>query len=94
MKKLTLLLPMFLLAACATTKPQPVVETVEVKVPVAAPCVPKDLGGQPTYVDSDEALLNAKDPAERYKLIYAGRLQRMARLMVLEPVVLACPKEK
>lgn len=94
MKKLTILLALAL-AACSTTKPStPPVDVVEVSTPVAAPCVPKTLGGPPTYVDSDEALLKAKDAAERYQLIYAGRLQRMARLLLLEPVVNSCPREK
>lgn len=85
-----------LLAACSAKqeRPEPIVQTVEVKIPVPQPCVPKQLGGPPTYVDSDQALLNAKDGAERYRLVYAGRLQRIGRLGEVEPVVLSCPREK
>lgn len=96
MKALALVLLPFALAACNTTKDagQPVVETVEVLVPVPQPCVPKELGPPPAYVDTDEALVGAKDGAERYRLIYAGRLQRIGRLGEVEPVVKSCPKEK
>ena len=93
----TLLLPLMLgLAACAgkTPPPEPIIQTVEVQVPVPQPCVPKTLGGVPTYVDSDAALKNAKDGAERYRLVYAGRLQRIARLGEVEPVIKSCPREK
>jgi hypothetical protein len=83
------------LAACASNeKPEPIIQTVEVLVPVPQPCVPKELGGAPVYVDTNEALLKAKDAAERYRLVYAGRLQRQGRLNELEPVVKSCPKEK
>lgn len=95
MKALALLL-LLPLAACKTTGdvPPPVIQTVEVAVPVPMPCVPKELGGPPAYVDTDEALRNAPDAAARYKLTYAGRLQRIGRLGELEPVVKSCPKEK
>lgn len=82
-------------AACATTRtpPEPIIKTVEVVVPgPPLPCVPKELGPPPTYVDSDEALRNAAGPAERYQLIYAGRVQRNARLGEVEPVVASCPR--
>lgn len=96
MKSLALL-PLFLLAAaCAdkTPPPEPVIKTVYVNVPVVGACVPKTLGSAPTYVDTDEALLNAPDAASRYQLLYGGRLQRVSRLGELEPIVQSCPKEK
>jgi len=84
-----------LVTACATTRPdpEPIIKTVEVVVPgPPVPCVPKELGPAPSYVDSDEALKAARDAAERYQLVYAGRLQRQARLGEIEPVVAACPR--
>lgn len=94
--KNVLILTAALVGACSTVQtppPEPIIKTVEVLVPgPAVPCVPKQLGGPPTYVDSDEALLNAKDAAERYQLLYAGRMQRKARLGEVEPVVASCPR--
>lgn len=92
-----LLIPAALaLAACAgkTPPPEPIVRTVEVQIPVPQPCVPKTLGAQPIYIDSDKALVGAKDAAERYRLLYAGRKQRDARLGEIEPVIKSCPREK
>lgn len=82
------------LAACATTKvPEPIIQIVEVKVPgPALPCVPKELGAPPVYVDSDSILQKAADAAERFQLLFAGRMQREARLNEIEPVILSCPK--
>jgi hypothetical protein len=86
-----------LLSACATKQaavPEPIIKTVTVNVPVSQACVPKTMTAPPTYVDTDEALLAAKDAAERYQLVYAGRMQRVARLGEVEPVIASCPKEK
>lgn len=88
MNRAALLLPI-LLAACAT-KPEPVVKTVEVTVPVAAACVPKNLPAKPTYPDTAEALKAAPDAAARYVLIAAGRLLRIQRLAETEPVIEHC----
>lgn len=77
--------------ACATTQtPEPITETVEVRVPVAVPCVPDSVPGEPEYADSDEALLAAEDAAEFYALVLAGRDQRTARLAELEPIIRGC----
>lgn len=82
-----------LLAGCATTQtPEPVIRTVTVNVPVPAPCVPATLAPAPEYPDTDSALRKATDAAERYLLVFAGRLLRDARLTQLETVVAACPK--
>lgn len=84
-----------LLAGCGTTvqeRPQPIVTTVEVAVPVSSPCVPAKLGPKPDYPDTDAALRAAFDAAERYQLLAAGRPLREARLNELEPVVAGCPK--
>lgn len=91
------LFPLFALAACATggsrPVPEPIVTTVDVPVPVAAPCVPAALPSEPNYVDSNAALVAAGDAATRYQLLYRGREQRIGRLSQLEPVVAACPRE-
>lgn len=86
---LLLVLP---LAACASPTIQERIVTVEVPVPVAAPCVPANLTSKPQYPDSDEALRTAPGPAERYQLLAAGRPLRVARLNELEVVVAGCPK--
>lgn len=76
----------------AASRPEPIVRTVEVAVPVSSPCVPAMLGAAPDYPDTDSALRAAPDAAERYLLIARGRLLRVARLGELETVVAGCPK--
>jgi hypothetical protein len=96
MKWLILPLAALSVTACASKqeRPEPIVQTVEVLVPTPQPCVPKSVSTTPpSYVDTDDALLNAKDGAERYKLVYSGRLQRIGRLGELELVVKSCPRE-
>lgn len=89
-----LLAPLLLCVAvtgCATTPtPEPVVETIEVAVPVPVSCVPENLGEPETYSDTDEALVAADDGAERYRLLAIGRSQRNDRLGALETVVRGC----
>lgn len=86
------------LGGCATAPlptPQPIVITKEVVVPgPPVKCVPDNVGSQPAYPDTDAALKAAKDPAERYQLVAAGRPLRIARLAVLEPVIASCAKTK
>jgi hypothetical protein len=77
------------LTACATT-PEPIIRTVEVKVPVLVSCVPADFPPPPEYPDTPEALDAAPEPAEGLSLIGQGRLLRLARLMEVEAVVDAC----
>ena len=84
-------LPLALLAGCTTTQPE--IRTVTVNVPVPQPCVPATLQPAPDYPDTDTALRTARDPAERYLLLGAGRPLRVARLNELETVVAGCPKE-
>lgn len=88
----TTLVAALLLAGCAHT-PEPKVRTVTVNKPVALECVPATLGTAPEYPDTDEAIRNAVDAAERYRLIAAGRLLRNARLGEVEPVLLMCKSE-
>nr|WP_314525517.1 hypothetical protein [uncultured Brevundimonas sp.] len=76
-----LILSALLLASCTPTPrpaPEPVVQIVEVKVPVAVACSP-DIGPEPAYVDTPEAIATAPDIFARTVLLLAGRVQRIAR---------------
>lgn len=90
----TLLPLVALLSACFGDQPEPIVRTVTVKVPVAVSCTPATLTAPPEYPDTDEALRNAVDAAERYMLVAAGRMLRDARLGELEPVIQNCRSEE
>lgn len=79
-----------MLAGCSTVRPEPVVDTVTVGVPVARSCVPPALGEAPAYIDTDAALKAAGGPEDRYQMVIAGRVQRNARLGEVEPVVKGC----
>lgn len=89
-----LLAPLLLcvaVAGCTTMPtPEPVVETIEVAVPVPVSCVPDALGEPEVYSDTDEALVAAEDGAERYRLLTIGRSQKNDRLDELEAVVHGC----
>lgn len=88
------LLTLLPLAGCKTVeRERPIVTTIQVPVPVAAPCVPASLGAAPAYPDTDDALVAAPDAAVRYQLMGAGRKLRTGRLNELETVVAGCPKE-
>jgi hypothetical protein len=76
-------------AACATVKPEPTVRVVTVKEPVAVACVPANLGDAPAYPDNDAAL-RAATPEVRYGLIAAGRVLRVQRQSLTEPVIKRC----
>lgn len=79
------------LAGCGSTRTaEPEIRIQRVEVPVTVDCVPGDLRGPPAYPDGDAALRQAPSAAERYRLIAAGRLLRIARLAELEGVVKAC----
>ncbi|WP_313012855.1 hypothetical protein [Brevundimonas sp.] len=76
-----LILSALLMAGCTPTPkpvPEPVVRIVEVKVPVAVACDP-DIGPEPAYVDTPEAIAAAPDIFARTVLLVAGRVQRIAR---------------
>lgn len=81
-----------LLGGCAAR--EPVVRTVTVKVPVAIECVPVTLDPSPSYPDTDDALLAAPDAAERYRMLFLGRLLRDARLSEVESVIMSCREVK
>ena len=78
------------LAGCATHRPEPVIVTRTVEVPVIVRCIPPELRPEPDYPDTDDALRNAADAAERYARMAAGRLLRMARQRETEAVINAC----
>lgn len=82
-----------LAAGCAhvPSGPVEVVRTVEVKVPVAVACPAlADIGADPAYVDSPEALRAAPDIYEATRLLIAGRAQRMQRLAEYAAAKLSC----
>ena len=75
---------------CATDNAEPALRTVEVRVPVAVPCIAKDFPAKPAYPDTREALKAAPDQAARYRLMAAGWPLRAARLQSLEAAVEPC----
>lgn len=81
--------PLLAAASCATTA-EPIVRTVEVRVPVPVKCVPAGLAGEPAYPDTDAAIRAQPGPAERYQLLAAGRLLRIQRSAETEPIIRAC----
>jgi len=90
-------LALILLAGCTHTivkVPEPVVRTVEVKVPVDDPaCVRaamKRIGPAPAYPDAPEKLRAAANIFERVQLILAGRAMRAAREDALTAALEVC----
>jgi hypothetical protein len=80
------------LAGCATPL-EPIIRTVEVKVPVPVSCVPVDFPPPPEYPDTQEALDAAPEPAVGMSLIGQGRLMRIARLIEVETAIEVCRNE-
>lgn len=81
-----------LLVSCGSNprpSPDPVVRIVEVKVPIATDCAP-DIGPEPVYADTAEAIALAPDIYARTVLLLAGRLQRIARDGVKSAALAAC----
>lgn len=89
MRLFLLIVLIVILGGCSSTKPEPVIRTVEVKVPVLVSCVPGNLPAKPVYSDSKEAL-SATDGPGRYQLTILGNQERQKRLDVLEPVINGC----
>lgn len=89
MKKL--LVVCALLGGCASKGvPVAALQTQVVYKPVLKSCVPADIAPAPMYPDSKEALLAAQSAAERYRLLFAGRLLRSERLGELESIIQEC----
>jgi hypothetical protein len=91
---LTALAATTLAGGCATTRSEPsepriVVQEVKVPTPVPCPALAQ-LGPEPIYVDSDEAVRAAANVAERAKLVALGRAQRIKRLAEYAAARLAC----
>ncbi len=87
--------PLLLLTACATTPPEPVVRTVEVRIPFDDPACAREAlarmnAEQVVYPDTDEALRNAPNVFAGVQLLSAGRLLRIAREAAWRAAVEAC----
>jgi len=82
----------FAAAACATDAPppEPIIETVEVRVPVSVPCLPKDFDVSPDFRVTDETLRAAPDAGSRYVLSFQGYRERDAWFVQNLPMLLAC----
>lgn len=78
------------LAACSHAPAAPLVRSVEVKVPVAVPCVPGTFPPAPVYPDTRAALIAAPTLDAFEQIMQAGWLLRDARLTALEAQVDAC----
>lgn len=81
-----LLLAVLPLAACATTKPEPTVRTVEIRVPVPVTCLPKGFPGPPAYPNPSAG----RSAAEKVQLMGAELLLRRQRAAETEPVIAGC----
>lgn len=83
------------LVACATpAPPEPIVRTVEVRVPYDDPaCIraaQERLGPSPNYPDTDQALAAAETVFRGVQLLQAGRVLRIAREAALTAAIAAC----
>lgn len=95
MKCLLTLPTLALLCACSQTPPpqpvEPVIKTVEVKVPTPVPCAAlAKLGPEPEYPDTDAAVKAAPDIFSATKLLTKGRLMRIQRLAAYGAAKVAC----
>jgi hypothetical protein len=90
MKRILLVVPLVLAGCAAIPVPEPIVRTVTVEVPVFAACVPDNLGANPGYPDTDDALRSAAGPAERMLLMFQGRSARDQRLSEVEIALENC----
>lgn len=83
MRRVFTIAALALLSACGgtTPRPEPEIRTVEVKVKTPVPCPAlQQLGPEPAYADTDEAITAAQDIGTLAKLYAKGRLQRTQRL--------------
>lgn len=82
-----------LLTGCAnnTPPPEPRIVVQEVKVPTPVPCPAlEELGPEPAYPDTDEAIVAAPNIYERSKLFAVGRLMRAQRLALYVAAKASC----
>lgn len=85
MKKISLIAAL-VLGGCTTGQ-----KVVSVSKPISGHCIPDAVRQKPNYPDTAKALMDAKSPAERYKLLFAGRSVRIDRINELEVVIGDCP---
>ena len=96
MKRVIVILAAASLAACGNQveRPEPIIKTVEVKVPVDDPACAREaleeLGPAPAYPDDALALKAAADLFERVKLLLAARELRTVREAQLHGAIIAC----
>lgn len=88
-----LLLATLVAGGCQTTPREPVerldVQVVEVSIPIPCPAL-ANLGPEPTYPDTDEAIQQARNIAERALLYATGRVMRVNRLREYQAAAAAC----
>jgi hypothetical protein len=78
------------LAGCSTPRPpEPIIRTVEVRVPVMVRCEPH-LTPAPAYPDDAASLRAAPDVFRAAQLVMAGRVLRDARITELQAALEAC----
>lgn len=93
MKRALILAACLALTACAHTQPaEPVTVVQRVEIPVSTPCK-VDIGPDPQYPDTDEALRSAPGLFERVQLLVAGRLLRIARDLEKTAALRGCAGE-
>lgn len=80
-----------LAAGCAGTRPEPPVRVEQVLVPQPVPCPAlAQLGPEPNYPDTDEAIASAPSIGVLAQLYRAGRLLRTQRLAEFYAAATAC----
>lgn len=77
------------LAGCATTAPEPRIETRIVEVPVATPCA-VTVPVEPAYPDTKAALDAAPGIFEKVKLLLAARELREAYKNEVKAALIGC----
>jgi len=90
MIRLIVLVAALALAGCGSSlKPEPRVVIQRVEVPVTVSCV-KRKPDEPAYPDTDEAILQAADPAALIGLLGAGRVLREQFIRELKAAYSGC----
>ena len=78
------------LVGCATTS-EPTIRTVEIRVPVPAPCTATP-PAEPDFADTDDKLRDAPSHVERVRALVIGRLQRISHDAELHAFAQACAR--